>query len=60
MFNVECTDYVGTDIFKDCRLEYNDGVNIGVSNVFILLYEMISEKVMKPLGMKWSYAMGDH
>jgi solute carrier family 45 protein 1/2/4 len=65
-FQIEVTDFFGSDIFKGDDVEqddkYKDGVNFGmlviaVSNVLVIFYSLVQGRVLECLGMKMAYCL---
>jgi solute carrier family 45 protein 1/2/4 len=61
MFNVEVTDYCGTDLYRNQGLSYDDGVSfgmivMGVSNILVMIFGPFQDAFIKKFGLKTSYA----
>ena len=62
MFNCECTDYFGNDLYRNFGLSYDDGssfgmIVMGVSNVLVMLFGPFQDALIKKIGLRWSYAI---
>jgi solute carrier family 45 protein 1/2/4 len=61
MFNVEVTDYCGTDLYENQGLRYEDGecfgmIVMGVSSLLVMIFGPFQDAVIKKFGLRASYA----